>query len=173
MTTLENQAARRAVARAAKTERKGSVLAGWLSSTDHKIIGHMYLVTSFVFFLGAGIMALLIRIQLLSPTSNFLSDQIYNELFTIHGTIVYRISIGMLYRTCGGSLLPRWRWKITAQMIRPHTTAPTSRPAIHEPCHRDSVIAPCLVTGSGKPMRVKVSFGEHPARASTKTASAP
>src|ERR1700753_3957120 len=90
-----------------------------------------------------------------------------------NGTIVYRISIGMLYRTCGGSLLPRWGWEIRAPMIRPHTTAPTSRPAIHEPCHRDSVIAPCLVTGSGKPMRVKVSFGEHPARASSKTASAP
>src|ERR1700753_931608 len=90
-----------------------------------------------------------------------------------NGTIVYRISIGMLYRTCGGSLLPRWGWEIRAPMIRPHTTAPTSRPAIHEPCQRDSVIAPCLVTGSGKPRRVKGSFGEHPARASSKTASAP
>src|ERR1700691_630629 len=55
----------------------------------------------------------------------------------------------------------------------PHTTAPTSRPATHEPCQRDSVTAPCVVTGFGKPMRVKVSFGEHPARASSKTASAP
>ena len=72
MTTLENPAALRAAVSAQRTERKGSVLAGWLSSTDHKIIGHMYLITSFVFFLGAGIMALLIRIQLMSPTSNFL-----------------------------------------------------------------------------------------------------
>ena len=89
MTTVENHPqAIRAAARTAKTERKGSVLAGWLSSTDHKIIGHMYLITSFVFFLGAGIMALLIRIQLMSPDSNFLSDQIYNELFTMHGTIM-------------------------------------------------------------------------------------
>jgi len=68
--------------------RKGSVLAGWLSSTDHKVIGHMYLITSFFFFLCAGIMAMLIRIQLLSPTSSFLSDQIYNEMFTMHGAIM-------------------------------------------------------------------------------------
>jgi len=88
VTTLDEPAARRAVARAARTERKGSILASWLSSTDHKIIGHMYLITSFVFFLLAGIMALLIRIQLLSPTSDFLSDQVYNELFTMHGTIM-------------------------------------------------------------------------------------
>ena len=60
MTTVENPAALRAAARQARTEQKGSVLAGWLSSTDHKIIGHMYLITSFVFFLFAGIMALLI-----------------------------------------------------------------------------------------------------------------
>src|SRR6202000_3549811 len=81
-------ASRPALRRAQKTETKGSILAGWLSSTDHKIIGHMYLITSFVFFLLAGIMALLIRIQLMSPTSTFLSDQQYNELFTMHGTIM-------------------------------------------------------------------------------------
>ncbi|HEY4020175.1 MAG TPA: cbb3-type cytochrome c oxidase subunit I, partial [Pseudonocardiaceae bacterium] len=106
MTTLENPAARRAVERAAKTERKGSVLAGWLSSTDHKIIGHMYLVTSFVFFLGAGIMALLIRIQLLSPNSNFLSDQIYNELFTMHGTIMLLLFATPLFVGFANELMP-------------------------------------------------------------------
>ena len=88
MTTLESPAALRATARAKRTQSKGSVLAGWLSSTDHKVIGHMYLITSFFFFLCAGIMAMLIRIQLLSPTSTFLSDQIYNEMFTMHGAIM-------------------------------------------------------------------------------------
>ena len=106
MTTLENPAARRAVARAARTERKGSVLAGWLSSTDHKIIGHMYLITSFVFFLVAGIMALLIRIQLMSPTSNFLSDQIYNELFTMHGTIMLLLFATPLFVGFANELVP-------------------------------------------------------------------
>ncbi len=37
-----------------RTERKGSILAYWLSSTDHKIIGHLYLITSFFFFLAPG-----------------------------------------------------------------------------------------------------------------------
>ncbi len=106
MTTLENPAALRAAARARRTERKGSVLAGWLSSTDHKIIGHMYLITSFVFFLFAGIMALLIRIQLMSPTSNFLSDQIYNELFTMHGTIMLLLFATPLFVGFANELVP-------------------------------------------------------------------
>ena len=71
-----------------RTPTKGSILAGWLSSTDHKVIGYMYLITSFIFFLLAGIMALLIRIQLLGPDNHVVSDQQYNELFTMHGTIM-------------------------------------------------------------------------------------
>ncbi|HEV2934580.1 MAG TPA: cbb3-type cytochrome c oxidase subunit I, partial [Streptosporangiaceae bacterium] len=71
-----------------RTERKGSILAYWLSSTDHKIIGHLYLITSFFFFLCAGVMALLMRIQLLGPDQHFVSDQQYNELFTMHGTLM-------------------------------------------------------------------------------------
>ncbi len=106
VTTLDNPAALRAAARAARTERKGSVLASWLSSTDHKIIGHMYLITSFVFFLGAGIMALLIRIQLLSPNSTFLSDQIYNELFTMHGTIMLLLFATPLFVGFANELVP-------------------------------------------------------------------
>ncbi|MGH3286553.1 MAG: cytochrome ubiquinol oxidase subunit I, partial [Streptosporangiaceae bacterium] len=58
-----------------RSQRKGYVLAGWLSSTDHKVIGHMYLITSFFFFCCAGIMALLIRIQLMGPDQHVLSDQ--------------------------------------------------------------------------------------------------
>jgi cytochrome c oxidase subunit I len=45
-----------------RAQRKGQILAGWLSSTDHKVIGHMYLITSFFFFLCAGVMAMLIAI---------------------------------------------------------------------------------------------------------------
>jgi cytochrome c oxidase subunit I len=71
-----------------RTERKGSILADWLSSTDHKVIGYMYLITSFVFFLAAGVMAMMMRVQLMSPDMHFVSDQQYNELFTIHGTIM-------------------------------------------------------------------------------------
>jgi cytochrome c oxidase subunit I len=106
VTTLDEPAARHAVAREQRTERKGSVLAGWLSSTDHKIIGHMYLITSFVFFLLAGIMALLIRIQLMGPTNNFLSDQQYNELFTMHGTIMLLLFATPLFIGFANELVP-------------------------------------------------------------------
>ena len=71
-----------------RTERKGSVLAGWLSSTDHKVIGYMYLITSFGFFIIAGIMAIVIRLQLFEPENHVVSDQVYNELFTMHGTLM-------------------------------------------------------------------------------------
>jgi cytochrome c oxidase subunit 1 len=68
--------------------RKGAVLAGWLSSTDHKVIGYMYLITSFTFFCFAGVMALLMRVQLMSPDNDFISPSQYNQLFTMHGTIM-------------------------------------------------------------------------------------
>ncbi|HKD88627.1 MAG TPA: cbb3-type cytochrome c oxidase subunit I, partial [Streptosporangiaceae bacterium] len=68
--------------------RKGSVLASWLTSTDHKIIGHLYLITSFGFFLAGGAMVMVIRAQLMGPDNHIVSDQQYNELFTMHGTIM-------------------------------------------------------------------------------------
>ena len=68
--------------------RKGNILADWLSSTDHKIIGHLYLITSFFFFVAGGIMAMIMRAQLMSPDNHLVSDQVYNELFTMHGTIM-------------------------------------------------------------------------------------
>src|SRR6185503_7215533 len=55
---------------------------------DHKVIGHLYLITSFVFFLIAGIMALLMRTELARPGLQFLSNEQYNQLFTMHGTIM-------------------------------------------------------------------------------------
>ncbi|MGH3247494.1 MAG: cytochrome ubiquinol oxidase subunit I, partial [Trebonia sp.] len=65
MTTFEQKQVSTVVARPPRP--KGVVLAGWLSSTDHKVIGHMYLITSVFFFCCAGVMAMLIRVQLLGP----------------------------------------------------------------------------------------------------------
>ena len=50
--------------------RKGSLLADWLSTTDHKVIGHLYLITSFGFFLIGGIMAMVMRAQLMGPNNH-------------------------------------------------------------------------------------------------------
>ena len=67
---------------------KGSALARIIRTTDAKQIGLMYLVTSFIFFLVGGFMALLMRAELARPGMQFLSLEQYNQLFTMHGTIM-------------------------------------------------------------------------------------
>jgi cytochrome c oxidase subunit 1 len=59
-----------------------------LRTTDHKQIGKLYIVTSFGFFLAAGAMAMLMRAQLSQPGLQFVSTEQYNQLFTMHGTIM-------------------------------------------------------------------------------------
>ena len=59
---------------------------GWLTTVDHKRIGTMYGITAFIWFLIAGIEALLIRIQLAQPEMSFVTPEVYNQLFTMHGT---------------------------------------------------------------------------------------
>ncbi|HLX88508.1 MAG TPA: cytochrome c oxidase subunit I [Acidimicrobiales bacterium] len=71
-----------------------SGLLKWMTSTDHKVIGMNYIVTSVVMFFLAGIMALLIRTQLLSPNSSFVSPQQFNELFTMHGSLMLYLFAG-------------------------------------------------------------------------------
>jgi len=68
--------------------KKGAVLLGLLRTTDHKTIGLLYLGTSFAFFLAGGAMALLMRTELAQPGLQFLSQEQYNQLFTMHGTIM-------------------------------------------------------------------------------------
>ncbi len=70
-----------------KAER-GSRILRWITTTDHKVIGYLYLITSFGFFLAAGLMAMLMRAELARPGLQFLSDEQYNQLFTMHGTIM-------------------------------------------------------------------------------------
>jgi cytochrome c oxidase subunit I len=85
---------------------KGSILADWLSSTDHKIIGHLYLITSFGFFLIGGLMALIMRTQLFEPNLSLVSDQQYNELFTMHGTIMLLLFATPLFVGFANEIMP-------------------------------------------------------------------
>src|SRR5689334_24817124 len=66
----------------------GSVLVRMLRTTDPKDIAVMYTVTSIGFFMAGGLMALLIRAELARPGLQFLSNEQYNQLFTMHGTIM-------------------------------------------------------------------------------------
>src|SRR4051794_28288767 len=69
--------------------RKGSIVVKWITSTDHKTVGYMYLITSFTFFCLGGVMALLIRAELFEPGMQILqTKEQYNQLFTMHGTIM-------------------------------------------------------------------------------------
>jgi len=56
--------------------------------TDHKVIGIQYLVTSFLFFFVGGVLATMIRVELATPATDFVSPETYNRLFTIHGTVM-------------------------------------------------------------------------------------
>ncbi|WP_295644169.1 cytochrome c oxidase subunit I [uncultured Corynebacterium sp.] len=59
-----------------------------LTTTDHKLLGIMYLIMAFTFFLIGGLMALLIRLELFHPGMQFVSNEQFNQLFTMHGTIM-------------------------------------------------------------------------------------
>jgi cytochrome c oxidase subunit 1 len=59
---------------------------GWLATVDHKEIGRRYLITALIFFVLAGVLALIMRMQLARPDNNLVSAQRYNELFTMHGS---------------------------------------------------------------------------------------
>ncbi|MFZ3571445.1 cytochrome c oxidase subunit I [Streptomyces sp. BH097] len=73
---------------APRERRPGRIVVDWLTTTDHKKIGHLYLITSFGFFLIGGVMALLMRAELARPGLQVLSNEEYNQLFTMHGTIM-------------------------------------------------------------------------------------
>src|ERR671935_2106831 len=58
----------------------------WLTTTDHKLIGIMYMTTGFVSFLIGGVLALVMRIQLAQPNLRVINAEAYNQLVSAHGT---------------------------------------------------------------------------------------
>ncbi|WP_231703020.1 aa3-type cytochrome oxidase subunit I [Tsukamurella asaccharolytica] len=71
-----------------RTGPKGSFIYKLVTTTDHKTLGIMYIVTCFAFFLIGGLMALLMRAELANPGLQFLSTEQFNQLFTMHGTVM-------------------------------------------------------------------------------------
>jgi cytochrome c oxidase subunit 1 len=86
---------------------KGNVLVSWITTTDHKKIGYLYLITSFLYFLLGGVMALVIRAQLFEPGLQLVAtkDQ-YNQLFTMHGTIMLLMFATPLFAGFVNFLMP-------------------------------------------------------------------
>jgi len=95
------------VAPGRKVERKGSTIVKWITTTDHKVIGYLYLITSFIFFLIGGVMALIIRGQLAGPGMDLIaSGEQYNQLFTMHGTIMLLMFATPLFAGFANVLMP-------------------------------------------------------------------
>ena len=92
---------------AGKVERKGNVLVNVITSTDHKTIGYMYLVTSFIYFCLGGVMALVIRAQLFAPGLEIVqTKEQYNQLYTMHGTIMLLMFATPLFFGFANALMP-------------------------------------------------------------------
>ena len=85
--------------------QRGKV-ASWLVTTDHKRIGILYIGTALVFFLLAGLMALVFRLQLAQANADVLSADRYNELMTIHGTAMVFLVVVPLLAGFGNFLVP-------------------------------------------------------------------
>lgn len=84
-----------------------SGILSWLLSTDHKRIGIMYLVSITTFFILAGIAALLMRFELISPGKNLVDAHTYNVLFTFHGSsMVFFFIVPGISASLGNFLLP-------------------------------------------------------------------
>ncbi|HWP30381.1 MAG TPA: cytochrome c oxidase subunit I [Fimbriimonadales bacterium] len=79
----------------------------WLFTLDHKRIGILYLLTICVFFAIGGTMAALIRLELLTPKSDFFTSDTYNKLFTLHGVIlIFFFLIPSIPAFLGNFLIP-------------------------------------------------------------------
>ena len=89
-----------------RVRRPGNVVVRWATSTDHKVIGYLYLITSFGFFLLAGVMALFIRAELWEPGTQVVPDAVYNQLFTMHGTIMLLLFATPLFIGFGNIIVP-------------------------------------------------------------------
>jgi cytochrome c oxidase subunit I+III len=86
-------------------ERPGVL--GWITTTDHKRIGLMYLFTSLALFVAGGVEALVMRTQLVRPDNHLVGPYMYDELFTLHGvTMIFLFVIPISTGAFGNYLLP-------------------------------------------------------------------
>jgi cytochrome c oxidase subunit 1 len=79
----------------------------WLTSTDHKVIGNLYIITAMGFFLFSGVDAMLIRAELFSPGLQVVATrQQYNELFTMHGTMMLLLFATPMFAGFTNAVMP-------------------------------------------------------------------
>ena len=81
--------------------------AGWFRAVHHTTIGKRYIVTAFAFFLLGGILALVMRLQLARPEGHVVSPDLYNQLFTMHGTnMMFLFAVPMMFEALAVYFVP-------------------------------------------------------------------
>ncbi len=92
---------------APRQQTMGRTIVKWITTTDHKTVGYLYLITSFVWFIVGGILALLIRAELFSPGLQvFQNSEQYNQAFTMHGTIMLLLFATPLFAGFANVIMP-------------------------------------------------------------------
>jgi cytochrome c oxidase subunit I+III len=80
---------------------------GWFKHVNHRSIGRRYIITAFIFFLLGGILAALMRIQLAHPENRFIGPDLYNQIFTMHGsTMMFLFGVPMMFEALAVYLVP-------------------------------------------------------------------
>ena len=95
-----------AVPSAVETHRLGANIMKYFTTTDHKVIGNMYFVTAFIFFLLGGILALGIRAELASPGMDYMNYETFNQFFTMHGTIMLLMFATPMFSGFANAIVP-------------------------------------------------------------------
>ena len=105
----DNIAARTQLASPATTKSThslGATVMKYLSTTDHKVLGNMYFVTSMFFFCFGGVLALGIRAELANPGMQFVNHETFNQFFTMHGTIMLLMFATPIFAGFANAMLP-------------------------------------------------------------------
>ncbi|MEU3356360.1 cytochrome c oxidase subunit I [Streptomyces sp. NPDC037389] len=106
MGTDTAQAAAAGPAGPAGERSPGRIIVDWLTTTDHKKIGNLYLITSFGFFLIGGLLAMLMRAELARPGLQLMSNEQFNEVFTAHGTIMLLLFATPAFAGFANAIMP-------------------------------------------------------------------
>ncbi|WP_443588037.1 cytochrome c oxidase subunit I [Agilicoccus flavus] len=86
---------------------RGRRVLGWVTSTDHKVIGNLYLVTVFGFFMIGGLLAMIIRAELFAPGLQVVDNlEQFNQMFTMHGSIMLLLFATPFFAGFANAIMP-------------------------------------------------------------------
>ena len=93
--------------RLASTWRQPRGFWGWFCNTHHTDIGIRFIVTSFIFLLLGGVLAAMIRLQLVRPENSLMGPDLYNQVFTMHGSsMIFLFAVPMMFQGFGVYIVP-------------------------------------------------------------------